>query len=67
MVLPKPSQYHYYIVINHSKVIRELKFPNYAFSKNLPIRFFVRFFETLWKDSEPSEPIRNYSNNIVSS
>ena len=59
--LPKLFKYLYYIIINYSKSIQELKSSNYVFSENLP----RKLSETLWKDLESSELLRNYQNIII--
>ena len=52
--LPKLSKYLYYIIINYSDSIRELKFSKHVFSENL----LMKFSETLRKDPGPSDFIR---------
>ena len=59
--LPKLLKYLYYIIINYSGSIRELKSSKLTFSENLP----RKFSETLRKDPGPSDSIRKYLNIIV--
>ena len=61
--LPKLLKYLYYIIINYSGSIRELKSSKLAFSENLP----GRLSGTRRKDFGSSELIRNCQNNIISS
>ena len=61
--LPKLLKYLYYIIINYSEAILELKSSKLAFSENLP----RRLSETWRKDFGSSELIRNYQSNIISS
>ena len=60
---PKLLKYLYYIIINYSGSIRELKSSKLAFSENLP----RRLSETRRKDFGSSELIRKCQNNIISS
>ena len=60
---PKLLKYLYYIIINYSGSIRELKSSKLAFSENLP----RRLSGTRWKDFESSKLIRNCQNDIISS
>ena len=62
-ILPKLLKYLYYIILNYSGSIRELKSSKLAFSENLP----GRLSGTRRRDFGSSELIRNYQNNIISS
>ena len=59
--LPKLLKYLYYIIINYSKAIRELKSSKLVFSENLP----RRLSGTRRKDFGSSELIRNYQKNLI--
>ena len=61
--LPKLFKYLYYIIMNYSESIRELKFSKHAFSENLP----RIFFEMVRKDLESSEVLRNHQIIIINS
>ena len=61
--LPKLLKYLYYIIINYSGLIRELKSSKLAFSENLP----GRLSETRRRDFGSSELIRKCQNNVISS
>ena len=60
--LPKLLKSLYYIILNYSEAIRELKSSKLTFSENLP----RRLSETRRKDFGSSELIRNCQNNIIS-
>ena len=62
-ILLKLLNYLYYIILNYSGSLRELKSSKLAFSENLP----RRLSGTRRKDFGSSELIRNYQNIIISS
>ena len=56
LFLPKLLKYLYYVIINYSESIRELKSLKHVFLENLP----RKFSETPLKDLESYELLRNY-------